>query len=94
MRIYPFPGNVRELKDVVLFAAFHSNTDVITVADLNFSQSEPETDTGYKLQDPAVEKAKIVAALEQAQGNKSMAATLLKIDRSTLYIKLRQYGLK
>lgn len=94
LRIYPFPGNVRELKDVVLFAAFHSKTDVITAADLNFSQSEPETDTGYKLQDPAVEKAKIIAALEQAQGNKSMAAKLLKIDRSTLYIKLRQYGLK
>lgn len=94
LRIYPFPGNVRELKDVVLFAAFHSKTDVITAADLNFSQSEPETDTGYKLQDPVAEKAKIVAALEQAQGNKSMAAKLLKIDRSTLYIKLRQYGLK
>lgn len=94
LRIYPFPGNVRELKDVVLFAAFHSKTDVITAADLNFSQSEPETDTGYKLQDPAVEKAKIVAALEQAQGNKSMAAKLLKIDRSTLYLKLRQHGLK
>lgn len=94
LRIYPFPGNVRELKDVVLFAAFHSKTDVITTADLNFSQSEPETDTGYKLQDPAAEKAKIVAALEQAQGNKTMAAKLLKIDRSTLYLKLRQYGLK
>ncbi len=94
LRIYPFPGNVRELKDVVLFAAFHSKTDAITAADLNFSQSEPETDTGYKLQDPAVEKAKIIAALEQAQGNKSMAAKLLKIDRSTLYLKLRQYGLK
>ena len=94
LRIYPFPGNVRQLKDVVLFAAFHSKTDVITAADLNFSQSEPETDTGYKLQDPAAEKAKIVAALEQAQGNKTMAAKLLKIDRSTLYLKLRQYRLK
>lgn len=94
LRIYPFPGNVRELKDVVLFAAFHSKTDVITAADLNFSQSEPETAPGYKLQDPAAEKAKIMAALEQAQGNKSMAAKLLKIDRSTLYVKMRQYGLK
>ncbi len=94
LRIYPFPGNVRELKDVILFAAFHSKTDTITAADLNFSRSEPETDIGYKLQDPSVEKAKIVAALEQSHGNKTMAAKLLKIDRSTLYIKLRQYGLK
>ncbi len=94
LRVYPFPGNVRELKDVVLFAAFHSKTDTITAADLNFSQSGPETAPGYKLQDPEAEKAKIMAALEQAQGNKTMAAKLLKIDRSTLYIKLRQYGLK
>lgn len=94
LRVYPFPGNVRELKDVVLFAAFHSKTDVITAADLNFSQSEPETAPGYKLQDPEAEKAKIMAALEQAQGNKTMAAKLLKIDRSTLYVKIRQYGLK
>lgn len=64
LRVYPFPGNVRELKDVVLFAAFHSKTDVITAADLNFSQSEPETAPGYKLQDPEAEKAKIMAALE------------------------------
>lgn len=94
LRVYPFPGNVRELKDVVLFAAFHSKTDVITAADLNFSQSEPETAPGYKLQDPEAEKAKIMAALEQAQGNKTMAAKLLKIDRSTLYVKIRQYGQK
>lgn len=94
LRVYPFPGNVRELKDVVLFAAFHSKTDVITAADLNFSQSEPETAPGYKLQDPEAEKAKIMAALEQAQGNKTMAAKLLKIDRSTLYVKIRQYELK
>jgi len=94
LKIYPFPGNVRELKDVVLFAAFHTPDDAISASDLSFSQSEPETDGGFKLQDPAMEKAKIIAALEQAEGNKTMAAKLLKIDRSTLYIKMRQYGLK
>ena len=41
-----------------------------------------------------MEKAKIIAALEQAEGNKTMAAKLLKIDRSTLYVKMRQYRLK
>ena len=94
LKLHPWPGNVRELKDTVLYAAFHSKTDVISAADLNFSQSEPETDTGYKLQDPSAEKAKIVAALEQAEGNKTLAAKLLKIDRSTLYVKMHQYGIK
>lgn len=94
LKLHPWPGNVRELKDTVLFAAFHTLNDAISVSDLSFSQSEPETDSGFKLQDPAMEKAKIIAALEQAEGNKTMAAKLLKIDRSTLYIKMRQYGLK
>lgn len=94
LKVYPFPGNVRELKDVLLFAAFHSSTDVISKADLCFSKSEPEPDSSLKLQDPALEKAKILAALEQTQGNKTMTAKLLKIDRTTLYVKMRQYGLK
>lgn len=94
LKVYPFPGNVRELKDVVLFAAFHTSADVISTADLSFSKSEPEPDSSFKLQDPALEKAKILAALEQTQGNKTMAAKLLRIDRTTLYVKMRQYGLK
>ena len=93
LKLHPWPGNVRELKDTVLYAAFHSKTDLISAADLNFSQSEPDADNGYELQDPAVEKNKIMAALKQANGNKTMAAKLLKIDRSTLYVKMRQYEL-
>lgn len=93
LKLHPWPGNVRELKDVVLFAAFHTPNEVITAADLNFSQSEPEPDTSLRLQDPEKEKAKIIVALQQAGGNKSQAARLLGIDRSTLRYKLRQYGL-
>lgn len=94
LKLHPWPGNVRELKDVVLFAAFHTSNDAITALDLNFSQSEPEPDTSLRLQDPAREKAKIIAALQQAEGNKSQAARLLGIGRSTLDYKLRQYGIK
>ena len=94
LKIHQWPGNVRELKDVILFAAFHSSEDVITASDLNFSQSEPEPDTSLRLQEPEREKAKIIAALRQAEGNKSQAARLLGIGRSTLDYKLRQYGIK
>lgn len=94
LKVYPFPGNVRELKDVVLFAAFHTSSDVIPTSDLSFSQSEPKPGSSFNLQDPDLEKAKILAALKQSQGNKTMAAKLLKIDRTTLYVKMRQYGLK
>ena len=94
LRLHQWPGNVRELKDVVLFAAFHTSDDVITASDLNFSQSEPEPDTSLRLQEPEREKSKIIAALRQAEGNKSQAARLLGIGRSTLDYKLRQYGIK
>lgn len=94
LRLHQWPGNVRELKDVILFAAFHTSEDVITASDLNFSQSEPEPDTSLRLQEPEREKAKIIAALRQAEGNKSQAARLLGIGRSTLDYKLRQYGIK
>lgn len=93
LKLHPWPGNVRELKDVVLFAAFHTSNDVITASDLNFSQSEPEPDTSLRLQEPEREKAKIIAALQQTDGNKSQAAKLLGIDRSTLRYKLKQLGL-
>ena len=94
LRLHQWPGNVRELKDVILFAAFHTSDDVITASDLNFSQSEPEPETSLRLQEPEREKAKIIAALRQAEGNKSQAARLLGIGRSTLDYKLRQYGIK
>ncbi len=93
LKLHPWPGNVRELKDVVLFAAFHTSNDVITASDLNFSQSEPEPDTSLRLQEPEREKTKIIAALQQTDGNKSQAAKLLGIDRSTLRYKLKQLGL-
>ena len=94
LKLHQWPGNVRELKDVILFAAFHTSDDVITASDLNFSQSEPEPDTSLRLQEPERKKAKIIAALRQAEGNKSQAARLLGIGRSTLDYKLRQYGIK
>ena len=94
LKLHLWPGNIRELKDTVLFAAFHTTKDVITSSDLNFSQSVPETDTTLRLQEPEKEKAKIIAALQQAEGNKSQAASLLGIGRSTLDYKLRQYGIK
>lgn len=94
LKLHQWPGNVRELKDVILFAAFHTSDNVITASDLNFSQAKPEAETSLRLQEPEREKAKIIAALRQAEGNKSQTARLLGIGRSTLDYKLRQYGIK
>ena len=92
LRIYPFPGNVRELKDVVLFAAFHSKTDVITAADLNFSQSEPEPADSLKLRKPQQDKQKIIEAYRRA-GSWTAAAKLLGISERALLEQRKKYGI-
>ena len=49
LKLYPWPGNIRELKDTVLMAAFHADGDTISADDLVFSDILPETaeDTEY-----------------------------------------------
>ena len=92
LRVYPFPGNVRELKDVVLFAAFHSKTDTITVADLNFSQSEPEAADSLKLRKPQKDKQKIIEAYRRG-GSWTAAAQLLGISERALLEQRKKYGI-
>ena len=46
------------------------------------------------LHDPADEKERILSALKNAGGNKSMAAKLLGVDRKTLYNKLKLYDIE
>lgn len=92
LRVYPFPGNVRELKDVVLFAAFHSKTDTITAADLNFSQSEPEAADSLKLRKPQKDKQKIIEAYRRG-GSWTAAAQLLGISERALLEQRKKYGI-
>ncbi len=92
LRIYPFPGNVRELKDVVLFAAFHSTDDVITASDLNFSQSEPEPADSLRLRKPQEDKQKIIEAYRRG-GSWTAAAKLLGISERALLEQRKKYGI-
>lgn len=92
LRIYPFPGNVRELKDVVLFAAFHSKSDVITAADLNFSQSEPESADSLLLRKPQQDRLKIIEAYRRG-GSWTAAAKLLGISERALLEQRKKYGI-
>lgn len=92
LRIYPFPGNVRELKDVVLFAAFHSKTDVITAADLNFSQSEPEPADSLLLRKSQQDRQKIIEAYRRG-GSWTAAAKLLGISERALLEQRKKYGI-
>ena len=46
------------------------------------------------LNNKANEKEQIIAALNQARGNKTVAAKMLQIDRKTLYNKMHLYGIE
>ncbi len=91
---HPWPGNVRQLKNVIERACVLATDQVIQAADL------PDTVRGADLPSgaspiaslAAVERAHILRVLDQCGGNKKAAAEMLEIDRSTLYAKLRQYG--
>jgi two-component system response regulator AtoC len=96
---YAWPGNVRELRNAVERAVALTQHESITVDDL------PERIRAYKVshvlvasQDPEelvnlaeVEKRYIARVLVAVGGNKSSAAKILGIDRTTLYKKLQQY---
>jgi DNA-binding NtrC family response regulator len=85
---YRWPGNVRELKSAIDFATLHCRESVISVEDLPpeivyAKHSEPPTDTLYE-----DERQLILAALESAKGNRTVAARHLGISRATLYRRM------
>jgi len=96
LKAYPWPGNVRELKNVLGRAAALSDGTRIEVKDLFLSQGK-KTDTLEELSGKTleeIEKAAIHATLKSVSGNKTEAAKVLGIAYSTLYEKMKKYGMK
>lgn len=93
LKVHPWPGNIRELKNVIQLAA-DIESDVITASYLPISHSSPETKDSLKLRNPNTEKQMISDALAQTNGNLTQAAKLLGIGRSTMTYKVKHYGLK
>ena len=89
---YTWGGNVRELKRVVRMAVLHTEGETVTADVLEFDEMPLAADTSLALND--MEKKQIVHALEQAKGNRTLAAALLGIGRTTLYNKIKLYGIK
>lgn len=94
LKRHDWPGNIRELKNVINIAARNVEGSVIRAADLAISRSSPETRDTLRLRDSNIERQQIIEALEKTEGNKTQAASLLGIDRSTLRNKMSKYGLK
>jgi DNA-binding NtrC family response regulator len=91
MEMHPFPGNIRELENMIERAIVVGNGKKITVKDLPF---------GKEIMDSSVEsleefeKGFIRQILNKYSWNISRTAKALKVDRVTLYNKIRKYDLK
>jgi two-component system response regulator HydG len=89
-------GNLRELRNVIRRASLFAQTDEIIPPNLPLLQTPTKVkEEGFSLSLRLEnEKEQIEIALMKANGNKTLAARLLKIDRKTLYNKMHQYGMK
>ena len=98
---YDYPGNVRELENIIERAVVIAREDVISVEDLPFRESMGDITESRKAEEgllrgsiEELEKKLIVEAMEKAGDHQSRAAELLGISERMLRYKLKKYGLK
>lgn len=96
---YAFPGNVRELENILERALALCENRHITLADLNLAPVLPASNTApgskYPLQDylDQMERAAILEALEQTRHNKTAAARVLGVTFRSLRYRLERLGI-
>lgn len=90
---HSWPGNLRELNNVVKRAVLLTRGNKITTAELTQAMGQIRTDNVLQLHDEDTERQRIITALQQTNGNKAKAARLLGIDRKTIYNKIEKLGI-
>ncbi|MGE0400574.1 MAG: sigma 54-interacting transcriptional regulator [Kofleriaceae bacterium] len=103
LRSYSWPGNIRELRNVIERAVVLCNDDVISAEQLpvekirgTYTRSSSQRISTLMFQAEGTdedERTRILKALEQAEGNQSKAASILGVSRRTLINRLEQYNL-
>lgn len=98
LRQYQWPGNIRQLRNVLLRLAVHTQgkpiteKDIRTLSDESIPTASPRLEMFPTLEE--VEEKHIRSALRQTGGNISDAAALVGIARSTLYQKIKKYNIQ
>ena len=105
LQSYSWPGNVRELFSVLESAliraqegarieAQHLPNEIRDAKPENDGESDEEHDRYIQPQSTAAERESILAALTEADGVRSRAARILGMGRTTLWRKMREYGIE
>lgn len=90
---HSWPGNLRELNNVMKRAVLLARGRQITAAELQQAMGPVRQNAVPTLHDEADERQRIEDALRQTGGNKAKAARLLGIDRKTIYNKMEKWGM-
>lgn len=105
---YAWPGNIRELRNIMERLCILQEGGVISYEHLplsirthtpvarqtsTFLNEQSVMESPYAIYDEAQDRKRILAALDRTYGNKKAAAQLLGMSRGTLYNKLRKYGI-
>lgn len=90
---HSWPGNLRELNNVMKRAVLLARGRQITAAELQQAMGPVRQNAVHTLHDEADERQLIEEALRQTGGNKAKAARLLGIDRKTIYNKMEKWGM-
>lgn len=92
---YSWPGNLREMKNVIKRATLLAHGNLISLNEIPEEIYNPlKKEDQFRLFNEENESELILKVLEVVGFNKSKAARVLKIDRKTLYNKLKQYNIK
>ncbi len=98
LKLYQWPGNVRELKYLMEKLAILTTKSVLNAEDVSPILDEIKKDSmgqyNIDLAKGELEKNYILSALQQANGHIGKAAEILRIDRSTLFRKMKKLGIK
>lgn len=92
LRLHPWPGNIRELKDKILLAAFHIPGETITGDDIRFDDTMPDTAEDLTHRNPKTEKERILKAFNRT-GTWRGAAKLLGVSEKTLILLRKKHGI-
>ena len=93
LMIYPYPGNIRELKSVIELAFVMSNSNEINEEDITFSKDETDPDNEMINKELTLDEHTrriIKAYLKKYDGNVKQAASKLNIGFSTIYRMLKE----